>query len=232
MRRIDFHSHILPNIDDGSKSVEESLAMLAALRDSGVSLVVATPHFYPDINTPERFLRKRNEAYERLREAVGDDKTLPKILLGAEVAYFNGMKNSSLIAELVIEGTDAILVELPVGWTRSTLEEIISFSERYGVTPVLAHIDRYEPKKADFRLVREFVLAGGLVQANATYFLKKMSLGKAVRLIENGYIHLLGSDCHNMTTRPPHIGEAFDKIEEKSKKAIDIIEENQSYVLE
>ena len=81
---IDIHSHILPGIDDGSQSVEESHALLALLREQGVETVVATPHFYADRNDPENFLRRRKEALARLDHG---ETEMPRILLGAEVAY-------------------------------------------------------------------------------------------------------------------------------------------------
>lgn len=63
---IDFHSHILPGIDDGSASVEESLKLLEMLAEQGVKTVVATPHFYPDRTSVSDFLRRRDAAYQRL----------------------------------------------------------------------------------------------------------------------------------------------------------------------
>ena len=67
---VDFHSHILPSIDDGSRSVEESIGMLRAMAKQGITHVVATPHFYPQHDTPERFLKRRAEAEAALREAM------------------------------------------------------------------------------------------------------------------------------------------------------------------
>ena len=66
---IDFHSHILPGIDDGSRSVEESIALLQKEAEQGISHVVATPHFYPQLDTPERFLKRRAEAEAALRDS-------------------------------------------------------------------------------------------------------------------------------------------------------------------
>ena len=67
---LDFHSHFLPGIDDGSDSISLSLTMLNAWCDQGINTVCATPHFYASRNNPERFLRRRNDAYEQVREAM------------------------------------------------------------------------------------------------------------------------------------------------------------------
>jgi protein-tyrosine phosphatase len=91
MRPADFHSHILPGGDDGSRSVNESLKMLSLDADQGIRRVIATPHFYANHDTPERFLKRREAAWSHLREAVEGFSGLPEIVLGAEVYYFPGM---------------------------------------------------------------------------------------------------------------------------------------------
>ena len=82
---VDFHSHILPRMDDGSPDVETSLQMLRSLRDQGVERVALTPHYYAHRSSVERFLKKRDDAYQQLLEAIGDEP-MPELLLGAEVA--------------------------------------------------------------------------------------------------------------------------------------------------
>ena len=64
---VDFHTHVLPRIDDGSGSTEESLSLLESLRSQGVDIVCATSHFYPAEQDPESFLRRRGKAWDRLR---------------------------------------------------------------------------------------------------------------------------------------------------------------------
>ena len=84
----DFHSHILPGIDDGSRCVEESIAMLRMEAEQGITQVIATPHFYPSHHRPEDFLAKRREAEEGLQEARSGQDGLPRVLVGAEVYFF------------------------------------------------------------------------------------------------------------------------------------------------
>ena len=103
---IDFHSHFLPNMDDGSRSLEESCAMLRESARQGVTVMVATPHFYPARETPEAFLRRRSEAFERIEA----DDGFPKILLGAEVAYFHGISRCDCLDRLSTEGTKLLLL--------------------------------------------------------------------------------------------------------------------------
>ena len=67
---IDFHTHVLPGIDDGSCNVEESIALLRKEAEQGITHVIATPHFYPRYDTPEHFLERRAEAEAILREEM------------------------------------------------------------------------------------------------------------------------------------------------------------------
>ena len=85
---IDFHSHILPGVDDGSKNLEQSLAMLQMEAAQGIKRVVATPHFYAQHDKPEKFLRKREEAQRQLRQLISENPGLPELSIGAEVYYF------------------------------------------------------------------------------------------------------------------------------------------------
>lgn len=125
---VDFHSHILPGIDDGSASAEESIAMLRMETEQGIDCVVATPHFYAHHDAPEGFLAHRREAEIRLREAMDGLEEMPEIILGAEVYFFPGISDSDTIPELTIGYNRCILIEMPPSpWSQnmySELEEI------------------------------------------------------------------------------------------------------------
>lgn len=215
MNIIDFHSHVLPQLDDGSHSTEESLAMLSAEKSSGILTVAATPHFYPDAETPSDFLARRQTAFSLLKKHLG--KNTPEILLGAEVAYFEGMKNCRELKDLAIEKAGLLLVEMPMAeWTERMLSDVLFLSDSIGFPPLLAHIDRYPLSHEEMLLVRSFVKSGGMVQANASAFLHFTTCGKMIRLINSGIVHLLGSDCHNTVSRPPNLGTAVEKIKKKA----------------
>ena len=88
---VDFHSHVLPGIDDGSKSPEESVKLLNMLVHQGVGVVIATPHYNPSHENVIQFAQRRSRAYENLGRLASGNHSLPKILLGAEVAYYCGI---------------------------------------------------------------------------------------------------------------------------------------------
>ena len=209
---IDFHSHILPGIDDGSQSVVESLAMLAELKKQKVDTVVASPHYYVNERPPLRFLEKRAAAWEALREALPGDS--PRVLLGAEVLYFSGLSRLDELPELCIENTDILLLEMPFRpWTEYMLREVEDLVYRRELTVLLAHIERYLRYMKRDTLDR-LLDSGMLVQANADFFLTFLTRRKALRMLDEGSIHVLGSDCHNTTTRAPRLTEAVRTIRE------------------
>ena len=207
---IDFHSHVLPEMDDGSKSVEESLRMLAVSASQGISYMAATPHFYPSETSLERFLDRRKRAAERLRAVWRP--AFPKLLLGAEVYFFDGISRAAEVEALRIEGTSLLLLEMPLQtWSGRMAAEVRALHGRSGCTVVLAHIERY--LRLQKRAVWDELLeAGILMQSNASFFLHWSTKRKAVHMLDAGRIHLLGSDCHNLAERAPRMGDALAAI--------------------
>lgn len=207
---IDFHCHILPGIDDGSKSIEESLAMLDMSAKQGVTLLALTPHFYADKDTPEYFLKQRNAALEQLF-AVRQPHH-PKLLAGAEVHYFPGMQRTEEILQLRLAGTPYLLVEMPFTvWTSRMVDELLELNQNREMQIVLAHIDRYlslQKSKTIMGLLENDIL----LQANADSFLHWRKRRSMLRMMKQGYISFLGSDCHNLTTRPPCLDKAWQII--------------------
>lgn len=222
---IDFHSHILPGIDDGSRSVEESIALLRKEAEQGISRVVATPHFYPQLDTPERFLKRRTEAEAILRDEMGKYSGLPELSIGAEVYYFNGISNSEAILQLTIDNKRCILVEMPsVPWSNGMYRELEGLYSKQGLLPVVAHVDRYLGRFRTFGIPERLEELPVLVQANAEFFLTKSTAAMALRMLKKSQIHLLGSDCHNLTSRSPNLMEAIAVIEKRlGKDPIDAI---------
>lgn len=210
---IDLHSHILPKMDDGSESPEMSRSLLTILRQQGVETVVATPHFYAMQDTPEDFLRRRAEAAHRLEYDPAD---APCILLGAEVAYFDGMSHTPILEALQLEQTGLLLVEMPFGaWTQRMIQEICQIPILTGLTPVLAHVNRYRRADQLPKYQKELLGQGILFQCNAEAFLSFWERRWALKMLRQGQIHFLGSDTHNLTTRAPKIEQAAQIITHK-----------------
>lgn len=199
--QIDFHTHLLPNLDDGSRSVEESREMLAALQTQGVGRIVATPHFYSHKARLDDFLQKRKAAYDQLLAVCPD--AAQKLLLGAEVSFFRGMGKADRIEELCISGTKAMLIEMPFAqWGHSEVAELHLILNR-GITPIIAHIERYFSFQKDLEALNEIINLPVLLQINAQALQQWRTRRFVFKLMDHGFPVLLGTDCHNMQKRRP-----------------------------
>lgn len=209
---IDFHSHFLPGIDDGSDSVATSIAMLDAWKAQGITSICATPHFYADHNTPERFLSRRDTAFEMLREEMAlKEFPIPDIRLGAEVRFFDGISRFDGLSELCLEGTDLLLLEMPFRtWTSRMIDEVGIIAATTGLMPVAAHIERYLDQPRG--LLNEFLKLNIFFQSNAEFFLEPGFSRKGLKMLKKGVITFLGSDAHNMGHRPVNLGPALEVI--------------------
>lgn len=210
---IDFHSHILPGIDDGSSSPEESIAMLGMEAEQGIAQVIVTPHFYARYDTPEHFLQQRAASCVQLKAALTGRGKLPRIRVGAEVHYFSGISDSEVLSRLTIGRTNSLLLEMPSApWSERMYREIEGIYEKQGILPVIAHVDRYIRPFHTHGIPKRLEALPVLVQANASFFLDRSTRSMALRMLRKGQIHLLGSDCHNLASRQPNLGEAVAVI--------------------
>lgn len=211
---IDYHCHILPQMDDGPDGLLESLDILRRSKEQGVEVMVSTCHFYADEDYPESFLERRNDAFLRLREAMlRDTESYPLIVLGAEVLYFPGISQARDIQMLTIGSGSTILVEPPMTpWSDTMLDEIVELGENLRCKPVIAHVDRYMRMLKDKHLLDRVLERNLLVQVNASWFNDPKTVKSAVRNLKQGKIHLIGSDCHNLLSRSPNLGQALEKV--------------------
>ena len=229
----DFHSHVLPGIDDGSKTVAESIAMLRSEAEQGIAHVIATPHFYPRQDSPERFLKRRYEAEMRLREEMEKHTGLPKLTVGAEVYYFPGISESDAVFQLTIWKKSSILIEMPMdSWTDRMYRELEDLALRRSLTPVIAHVDRYISPLRTRGIPGRLAELPVLVQANGEFFLERRTRNMALRMLKKGQIHVLGSDCHNLRSRSPNLGQTVALIEEKlGPEALDRVRQYEAEIL-
>ena len=230
----DLHSHILPGVDDGSESVAESIEMLRLEAAQGISHVVATPHFYPHHDTPEQFFSRRSRAEAALRQEMARHSGLPTVEVGAEIYYFRGMSDSDLLPELTIGGKNCILIEMPPApWPDSAIEELASIRRKRGITPIVAHIDRYIGPFRTYGIPERLEALPVLVQANAEFFLERRTARMAMKMLKAGRIHLLGSDCHHISERSPNLGPALERIAGKlGPEALERIRSCARHILE
>ena len=213
---IDFHTHILPGIDDGSRDIGMTCEMLGIEHSSGVDRIVLTPHFYASRISIEDFLLRRDQSLESVIQATADLNRLD-LLTGAEVYFFPGMGSAAKLKELCVSGTDVILIEMPFEqWTQSTLQELQAVIRRQKLHVVLAHVERYVEFQKDKRIWEQVLKLPVTIQINCGSFLKGWSRRRfCLKMLQEYDNVIIGSDCHNLTTRPPNMGEAREVIGKK-----------------
>lgn len=212
---VDLHTHILPGMDDGAKNPEESLTMLRMQREQGVSTVALTPHFYRDRERPESFLRRREAAFSRLRDALPDAEPLPRMILGAEVTWVPNLCHWENLPEFCLAGTRNLLLELPfTPWSEGMVNQLYDLVNRTGITPVLAHLERYL-RIQRWELVEAVLSLEFPVQLSSGVLLGAFTRGSALRMVKEGAVQLLASDCHGPQRRKPDLAAGMDVVRKK-----------------
>lgn len=213
---IDFHTHILPGIDDGSQSLEESRRLLEESFLQGTGQLAATPHFYADDTSFERFLTRREESITKLLHAREGFAETPMLCVGAEVYYFPGISRAERIPELCIRGTKLLLLEMPFAqWSEEMYREVKALLEKRKIQVILAHIERYYNYQKDRSVWQNMWKLPVYPQINAGSFLKRGRKKFCLDFIKKQGHILLGSDCHNMEHRPPNLFAGRQVIEKK-----------------
>lgn len=212
---IDFHTHVLPGIDDGCKSGKESVALLKELKEQGVNNVFLTPHFYAYSSSAENYTEIREKSLENLIKNLKNAKVDINLYLGSEVYFFEELWRIEDISKLCIRGTEYILIEMPFSeWTDSmvhSFEKIIG----KGITPVLAHFERYIKYGKNLSKIYELVDMGVFLQMNCSFVNKFSTRRKAIKFIRKGIVSMLGTDSHNLFDRAPDYLEASEHIKKK-----------------
>lgn len=214
----DLHTHILPGMDDGSPDVATSMAMLRMEAEQGVNTVALTPHFYRDRERPERFLERRRQSALQLAEALralpeGERDKLPRICLGAEVAWVPNLPNLVDLDQFRIGKSGYFLLELPfVPWNDSMIDQIYDLMGSTGLTPIIAHLERYIRGQKPGH-IEEVLSLGVPVQVSGDELHQPFS--KGMKLLRKGQAHLIASDCHNTGKRPPNLGPAIELVKRK-----------------
>ena len=201
---IELHSHILPNMDDGSSNVNTSLTMLRKMTEQGVGIVCATSHYYAGQNDVPTFCERRQKAYVDLRTAMVGE-AFPELLPAAEVAYFQQIGAQDL-TPLCIQGTRTLMLEMPfTDWTDLQVETVTSLALDHHYNVVLVHPERFCFSGSNRSKLKRLVTLPIGLQVNAESLIRWSTRRQALELLQMAPYPLLGSDCHNLTSRPPNL---------------------------
>ena len=201
----DLHTHILPGMDDGPKSLPDAIALLERAAIQGVDCIALTSHFHCENESVEAFLARREIAFSALREACPRELSLKR---GCEV-YFSPRLLTENAEVLCLEGTKVLLLELPVLQKPAFLREVLTALVQKGITPLIAHVERYQYVAQDPVILADWVELGALIQVNAQSVLDG---GLARKLIKWGLCHIVASDAHSIRHRPVNLRAALDTV--------------------
>ncbi|PLT31778.1 tyrosine-protein phosphatase [Peribacillus deserti] len=216
---IDLHSHILPGVDDGANSIEESLELARLAVKEGIQTLYATPHHKNGSYVNER--KSILKASESLNKVMQDEKIPLKIMPGQEVRIYGEIAEDVEKAELLLIGTQHgqyLLVELPSGHVPRYTERVLFDIQLLGITPIIVHPERNAEIIERPDILFNLVDKGALTQVTASsvtgYFGKKIKKFSH-DLISANLTHFIASDAHNTKSRSFNMIQTYDEIEKE-----------------
>lgn len=201
----DFHTHILPGVDDGSPSLEVSLKMLEEEKKQGITDVLLTPHYFSGRSDWD----KLNDRYERFKAAVEEEGLDITLHMGAELHYTAALSDELKKNDVSLEHSKYVLIEFTTDISYTYLKHAIRDVISAGRKPILAHVERYDCLMEKEERLNEVGKMGALMQINANTLADKAGEKMFIPLLESGLIQFVGSDCHTMEWRPPNMSKAI-----------------------
>ena len=233
---VDMHCHILPGVDDGPETMEETMALLREAERQGVTCMIATPHFHPgrykvDSHTVLSVL-------EEVRQCCRENDIDLTLLPGQECYWYSGLLDALERGEaLTMNGTRYVLVEFEPDTIYSVIRNAVRSLSYRGYGVIVAHFERYaclfgRPERLEE--LREF---GALLQMNYDRLLDKDTLfhkNPWRQLLLDNRVDFLGSDTHGMAFRPLHIQRAVEWLEKNAEGSLvlALMETNPNRLLE
>ena len=211
---IDFHTHIIPQIDDGARSVEETFNIIKEAKEVGFEKIISTSHYIIDQYEKNEIERKAllDAIEKRANETIGNIE----LYLGSEI-YINSNMEELLQEEeaSTINGSRYVLFEVSMKRKPLNLQERIYALIENGYKPIIAHPERYEFVQENPDILKEYIEMGVLFQANYGSFIGIYG-GKAKKtakkLLKDDMIHFLGSDVHRQESIYPKIPKCIKEI--------------------
>ena len=204
----DLHTHILPGMDDGPRELSSALALVERQLLQGVDQIALTSHYHCESEPLESFLNRREAAFSALMAHCPREVRLKR---GCEV-FFSPQLLGMELDTLCLEGTRLLLLELPVLQKPAFLREVLLYLRQRGITPLIAHAERYRYVAQDPRLLADWMELGALIQVNAQSVIDG---GLALRLIRWGLCQVIASDAHSLPHRPPNLRQALGIVSKK-----------------
>lgn len=212
---VDIHCHILPAIDDGSKSMEMTMGLCALGADNGITHIIATPHC-ENLYEIKNFVSARDKRILRVRQELEEDEIPIKLYGGAEVFMSNDIYFSPDLSAVTLAGSRYILIEFDFDDVEfEFIFEAVAFVKNQGFIPIIAHPERYHYFQRDYNFVNRVADLGVLFQVNITDMLKssgKQSLKLCKAMINANMVSFIATDSHNLYYRNNAVKEMLADI--------------------
>lgn len=233
---IDIHTHILPGLDDGAKTLEESIQMVRQAEDIGVSVICATPHIMDGVGPwlEEQIIR----SFRLLHSQLVKRKIAVKLILGSEIYIRYDMESLRRFKFFSLNQTDKyVLMELPGRGLSASVGQLIRGLKLEGITVIIAHPERCFVHKDELPEIEKLIQAGALIQINAGSILGhfgKQARKIAENLLEQNLVHFVASDAHNPSSASITVlSLAFEKLSQLvgKEKTEELVIHNPSQML-
>ena len=233
---VDFHNHVLPDVDDGPKTVEESIDMLTFASKQGITDIVQTVHFqHPKMEGKNVEYSYLKEKVKQLQKKVDENKLNIKIYLTTENFYLPNLVEISSNPLTTVGNGRYMLIEFSTNIFPKGYEEEFFKLQTEGITPIIAHPERYRFIQNDINLMKNWKDRGYVIQIDAGSIIghfgnntKKITM----EMIDSGFVHLIGSDAHNNKKRNFCIDQAYKILIKKySKEIVSTLNENSKSIL-
>lgn len=218
---IDIHSHILPGIDDGSRSMDESIEILKSAQICGVTDIIVTPHYIAG----SKYVTNNNDKKELLsllKKEIKKKKININLYLGNEVYVENNMLELIEKREIsTLHNTKYLLFELPLNYEFNGIEDLIFNLRCKKIIPIIAHPERYSFLKKNPKLIEDLIDAGALFQSNIGSFLGtygREAKDTVMLFLKHNMITFISSDVHR---RNNNFYKKLNELKEILKKYID-----------
>ena len=213
---IDFHNHILPNVDDGSKSLEMSLNMLRLAEEQGITEVVNTVHYqHPKVENEDISFKRINGEIQKLQQELDKNRIKVKLHIGAEVFFLPNLMEIKNDPLTTFNGSNYMLIEFLTYNLPDSHEQQFYNLKMAGITPIIAHPERYKFVQNDLNNVVRWLELGCLIMVDAGSVLKQFGdecFLAAESIIKNQWCHILGSDAHNDGRRNFCLKDSFNIV--------------------
>ncbi|MQQ52396.1 tyrosine protein phosphatase [Streptococcus mitis] len=219
---IDIHSHIVFDVDDGPQDWAESKSLLEEAYAQGVRTIVSTSHRRKGMfETPEDEIARNFKVVKELAKEIAPDL---RILYGAEIYYTSdALKKLENQQIPQLNGTRYALIEFSMNTPYREIHNALTNVLMLGITPVIAHIERYDALENNEKRVKELINMGCYTQVNSSSILKPKLFGdtykfmkkRARYFLERDLVHIVASDMHNLDSRPPYMKEAYEIVSKK-----------------